>query len=158
MKSIALILSLYSASVLLAEESFEDKIGPMILEVRTIMKENQGKAEGKLDEIIAKLKAEAPAVESKAREMYLQALGELQMLNGEFKDAADSLKETVAASKDYDWGVWKKIVTCVKESEGLEAAKAEYDKILEELKDSPMKRDFEEMVGAVLKQDEAETE
>ena len=78
------------------------------------------------------------------------------MLNGEFKEAAASMKETIAASKDYDWGVWKKIVTCVKESEGLEAAEAEYKKVLETLKDNPMKRDFEEMVGSVLHKEKAE--
>lgn len=131
-------------------ENFLNEMGPMLKEFRKIKADNNGETKGKLKGLLAKIDKIAPKADTEEYEIYLSAKGELLMANGDYKEAAATLKKTIAASKHYNWGVWKKIIESIYYAEGKEVAKAEYEKVLKEIGDKPLVRDFSELVGRHL--------
>ena len=144
------ILLFFCFSFVISAENFMKEMGPMLKEFRKIKTENNGNTKGKLKGLLAKLDKIAPKKDAQEYEIYLSAKGELLMANGDYEEAAKTLKKTKAASINYNWGIWKKIIESIFHSKGEKAAKAEYDKVVKKIGDKPLGRDFKELVGEHL--------
>ena len=137
-----------------AEETFEQKAQPIFQEFRTIMKANEGKAAGKCDDVIEKLKALKPDDEDgRDYQSYLGMMGELLFVNGNYAAAATYMRASLwrpSGDPDYNFGVWNKIVEAIYRSAGKKVAWAEYKFALSQVKGDSNQYTFETEVGSVL--------
>jgi predicted negative regulator of RcsB-dependent stress response len=139
------------APCIYSENELREVMPGLIKEYR-VLKSETPDVKGKLDHLVEKLKSVKPDEADEQFETYLMALGELQLANGEYQEAAVTLKQSQGATVQYDWGVWKKIIEAVYRGEGKEAAEKEYAAVVEKIGDKPMGRDFIEMVGSHLEE------